>query len=232
MFLYQHWFIDGIAVTLFTALVVWIGVTGWRLAREFRARRPNEAWRILGAAGPAAIAILALILTYSTVRLQTQLGAEVAYNSLGQQFTQLETDNYDLRCLYEWPAMNAPAACRARILSNPETFTRTMLYIEETLSILESARVDRAYWGSDYTTNAVGWAEDASIDPTGLISYDIVAENADDPLDAARRSGLTISAQRLCDNYRLVRSELIAAGKQVADDVQWCASHPSTANAS
>ena len=62
MFLYQHWFIDGIAVTLFTALVVWIGVTGWRLIREFRARRPNDAWRILGAAGPAAIAILALIL--------------------------------------------------------------------------------------------------------------------------------------------------------------------------
>ncbi|MDP1913354.1 hypothetical protein [Brevundimonas sp.] len=168
---------------------------------------------------PIIAALLALFLTYSTVRFQTKLAAETSYNQTGNSFVEWELNNENFRCLYGWHAYDNPAKCLDLIMKNEDSYSSVMLYIEEALYLLEQAKKGQAIWGADYAEDVKYWAKDVSADPTGMFSYQIVLENPGDFQGAQDRAGISISRARLCGNYRAVREHLVARGAKPAKEV-------------
>ena len=145
-------------------------------------------------------ALTGLYVTYSVFRNQAQQNAEVELNKNGSEFVLWERSHPEIICLYRWHAYDDPASCRAGILQDPVNYRNAMLYMEEAIFLLETARSDRERWGSRYAEDITFWAEDMSEDPTGLFAYNIVSENAD-PQDVARRAGLSMTREQLCYGF-------------------------------
>ena len=146
------------------------------------------------------VVLTGLYVTYSVFRNQAQQNAEIELNNHGSDFVSWERSSPEIICLYEWHAYDEPDKCRRNILMDPIKYRNAMLYMEEAIFLLETARSDRERWGSRYAEDVKFWAEDISADPTGLFAYNLVSEN-DDPQDTARRAGLDMSRDHLCKGF-------------------------------
>lgn len=212
--LYSSQFLDITGVFLFAVILALVAVSSadvWRVARKRRwriFRRKFAVW------GSIIAATMAIFLTYATVRLQTVLAADVSYDQIGVSFVQDEMENETFRCLYTWHAFDDPIACRERIFSSVDSYSKTMLYMEEVVFFLEEAKNDRRVWGNSYWEDIQYWADSVSVDHTGLFSYLIVVNAApgSDPMEVVRAASLTISRKRLCANYRAVTEHLDRVG--------------------
>lgn len=212
--------LDGIAVVLLLMLVAAVVVGIVDIVPAVHHRTGRVLRKRLGRWIPVMTALLALFLTYATVRLQTRLAADVAYDEIGSMFVQDELANSHFRCLYNWHAHSTPVQCRSDIVSSSEKYSETMLYIEEVLFLLESAKKDKAIWGTQYAEDIEFWMKDVSDDPTGMFSYGIVVENPTDPSSAVEAAGLKISPERLCKNYSVVWEHLRTTGGNPAPKIE------------
>lgn len=145
-----------------------------------------------------------LFVTYASFRNQTRLTAEIGLNDEAMQLYGLETAHPELRCLYENYGHYNPERCLANIVSNADTWSLGIFYVEEAWFVLEIARVDERQWGSTYSDSVEFWRDDVEKDPTGLFSYYLVAseEGFGEAQKAMRKAGVEI--KQLCKNYRKV----------------------------
>lgn len=176
----------------------------WNQDRSIKLRRHFSAASL---ALTFSIAVAGVYVTYSIFRNQAQQNSEFALNNHGTNFVNWERERPEIICLYVWHAFDDPAECRSLIFASPSSYRATMLYIEETLFLLETAVTDRSRWGSRYAQDIDYWAEDISDDPTGMFAYNLVSENAD-PQAAVERSGLSMTDEKLCIGFDVVASEL------------------------
>ncbi|WP_156400546.1 hypothetical protein [Caulobacter sp. Root655] len=156
--------------------------------------------------------MLALLLTYWSVRIQSRLAADIALNASGEIFVEHETAKENFRCIYVWHAHSDNDKCIKNIMKDGSSYSEEMLYIEEVFFILKKAKSDRKIWGSGYAKEIEYWANDVSADPTGIFSYQLVVENPKDFEREMKDAGVSIDRVRLCRNYRKIWTILARNG--------------------
>lgn len=215
----QAWFFDGsaqyfdiLAMALVVALLVTTVIVAARVALKYRRKHSVGAWRLAIRHGGVLMAALALLLTYWSVRIQSRLAADIALNASGEIFVEHEMKNENFRCIYEWHAFSDKNKCINAMLGSGKLYSEEMLYIEEVFFILKKAKSERKIWGAGYAREIKYWAADVSADPTGIFSYQLVAENPESFDQEMKEAGVSIDRARLCRNYREIWTVLAKKG--------------------
>ncbi|MET0294763.1 MAG: hypothetical protein ABW042_07055 [Phenylobacterium sp.] len=202
------WSVQAIDLVVFGVMVIVpLGLLAWVLVTHV-GRGQRIAFVVTESMVITFVGLLAVYVAYASLRTQTRQAAEIALDSDADDLFAYEMAEAPIRCLYDNYGWDAPDACRARIAGDPQTWTKTLYYVEETLFILKKARRDRLQWGSGYGREIAYWQADVSKDPTGLFSYFLV-NGADDLAEAKaemREAGLCMP--NLCNGYRQVVAAL------------------------
>lgn len=196
----------GLGTAIILALIFYVSflVIAWTNNWTIKLRRKLSC---VSLALTLSIALIGVYVTYSIFRNQAQQNAEFSLSNQGTDFVNWERESPEIICLYQWHAFDDAVECRKAIFASPFAYRKTMLYIEETLFMLETAEADRDRWGSRFAEDIKFWADDVSEDPTGMFAYNLVSENRD-PAAAAGRSGLSMSPEKLCSGFAAVVIEL------------------------
>src|SRR4051812_1429391 len=117
-----YWFLSGFGVVLVCIVVSTLAVASLKCLRPLFRRDWRTARKEFAHWLPIAGAVLALGLTYETLRIQAQQSSENALNDAGNAFVAAEYENPNFRCLYRWHAYNNPGACLSSIISSSDSF--------------------------------------------------------------------------------------------------------------
>lgn len=184
--------VDVVAAISLISAAVALMVSAFR--RVYRQGGPSDtksASEYWGRFGSAALAIIAIYLTYAVFRNQAKQAEEAALNQRAATILLMESSDQNIRCLYEWRGFDAPENCLQKNLDKDQ-WSKTQLYIEETINFFWEARVDGQHYGANNFHGMTEWADDISKDPTGLFSYYLVENYTIDPQDLATSLGFTI----------------------------------------
>jgi hypothetical protein len=164
-------------------------------------------------AGGALLLLLTFFAGYSSFRNQGRLASEAALSAGGYDLYNIEMSRPAIRCVYLNYGYEDARECLTSILSDADSWTFAIYYVEEAWFQLAQAKKEQNEWGSTYAEQVKYWAQDVSRDPTGIFSYYLISseESLETAQETMEGSGVSISDP--CTRFKFVWRSLEQKGE-------------------